>query len=100
MNLDSSTYSIVELRDMLNRKDLLVNNSYQRGSGLWPTSARSYFIDTILMGFPFPKLYFYESLDRAERRVIREIVDGQQRITSIMDFLNNRFKLTAVSRTY
>jgi hypothetical protein len=100
MKLDNSTYSVAELRDMLSRKDLVVNNTYQRGAGLWPSSARSYFIDTILMGFPFPKLYFYEALDRSSRRVIREIVDGQQRITSIMDFINDRFRLTSVSRQY
>lgn len=100
MKLDNSTYSVAELRDMLGRKDLVVNTSYQRGAGLWPPSARSYFIDTMLMGFPFPKLYFYESLDRSSRRVIREIVDGQQRITSIMDFVQDKFSLTSVSRQY
>jgi hypothetical protein len=100
MKLDNSTYSIAELRDMLNRKDLYVNKSYQRGAGLWPSSARSYFIDTILTGFPFPKLYFSETLDRSSRKVVREIVDGQQRITSIIDFINNKFSLTSVSRQY
>ena len=100
MKLDNSTYSVAELRDMLGRKDLVVNSTYQRGAGLWPPSARSYFIDTILMGFPFPKLYFYEALDRSSRRVIREIVDGQQRITSIMDFIQDKFRLTSVSREY
>lgn len=100
MKLDNSTYSVAELRDMLNRKDLVVNKSYQRGAGLWPSSARSYFIDTILTGFPFPKLYFSESLDRSSRKVVREIVDGQQRITSIIDFINDKFSLTSVSRQY
>ena len=100
MKLDNSTYSVAELRDMLNRKDLVVNKSYQRGAGLWPTSARSYFIDTMLTGFPFPKLYFSESLDRSSRKVVREIVDGQQRITSIIDFINNKFSLTSVSRQF
>ena len=100
MKLDSSTYSVAELRDMLSRKDLVVNKTYQRGAGLWPSGARSYFIDTMLMGFPFPKLYFYETLDRSARRVIREIVDGQQRITAILDFVNDKFRITSVSQEY
>lgn len=100
MKIDGSTYSISELEEMLARKDLIVNRNYQRGSRLWPVGARSYFIDTILTGFPFPKLYFYEYLDREGRKTKREIVDGQQRITAIMDFRNDKYALTSVSPQY
>ena len=100
MRIDSSTYSIGELQDMLDRKDLIVNKNYQRGSRLWPTGPRSYFIDTILTNFPFPKLYFYEFLDRESRRTRREIVDGQQRISAITDYLNDAYALTSVSEQY
>lgn len=100
MKIDGSTYSIAELREMLDRKDLVVNRDYQRGSRLWPIGARSYFIDTILTGFPFPKLYFYEYLDRVARKTKREIVDGQQRISAITDFLQDKYALTSVSRQF
>lgn len=100
MKIDGSTYSIAELRDMLERKDLIVNREYQRGPRLWPTGARSYFIDTILTSFPFPKLYFYEYLDREGRKTKREIVDGQQRISAMMDFLQDKYALTTVSRKF
>ena len=78
---------------MLEQKVLVVNKDYQRGAGLWPVSARAYFIDTIMQGFPFPKIYMYEYLDRPARSVKREIVDGQQRITAILGFYNNEFAL-------
>ena len=97
MNLDPNNYSILEIQEMLARKDLVVNRDYQRGARLWPHAPRSYFIDTILSGFPFPKLYFYEFLDRAKRRTKREIVDGQQRVSAIMDFLEGKFVLVRVS---
>ncbi|MCF7817376.1 MAG: DUF262 domain-containing protein [Kiritimatiellales bacterium] len=100
MRIDGSTYSIGELHEMLERKDLLVNREYQRGPRLWPTGARSYFIDTILTGFPFPKLYFYEYLDREGRKTKREIVDGQQRISAMMDFRQDKYALTSVSRQF
>lgn len=100
MNLDSSTNSVADLREMFARKDLVVNKSYQRGAGLWPASARSYFIDTMLMDCPFPKLYFSETLDRATRKVVREIVDGQQRFITMMDFINDKFRLTTVSKQF
>lgn len=98
MRIDGSTYSIAEIREMLQRKDLLVNREYQRGSRLWPSGPRSYFIDTILTTFPFPKLYFYEFLE--DRKTKREIVDGQQRISAIMDFVDDKYALTNVSRQF
>lgn len=93
MLINSSNYSIGELVDMLDRKDLLVNNSYQRAAGLWPEGPSSYFIDTILEGFPFPKIYMYEYISRNDRRTKKEIVDGQQRITTIRRYLNNDFRV-------
>lgn len=93
MKLDESRPSIANLRDMLARGDLLANREYQRSPGLWPNASRSYFIDTILEGYPFPKIYFHEYLDRRTKKVKTEIVDGQQRITTIDDFLNDRFAL-------
>ena len=51
MIINSNNYSISEIVGMLNRRELQVNNEYQRGSRLWPNGARSYFIDTILEKF-------------------------------------------------
>jgi hypothetical protein len=100
MRLQGTNFSIAEIRDMLQRNDLIVNKDYQRGSRLWPSGPRTYFIDTILEGFPFPKLYFFEYLEKSSRKTKREIVDGQQRVSSIIDFLSDRFRLTSVSRNY
>ena len=100
MKLDESRPSIANLRDMLARGDLLVNKKYQRSPGLWPNASRSYFIDTILEGFPFPKIYFHEYLDRRTKKVQTEIVDGQQRITTIEDFLGDKFALGKNSTKY
>ena len=100
MKLDESRPSIANLRDMLARGDLLANKDYQRSPGLWPNASRSYFIDTILEGYPFPKIYFHEYLDRKTKRVKTEIVDGQQRITTIEDFLNDKFALGKNSTRY
>lgn len=93
MKVDESKVSIANLRDMLDRNDLSINRSYQRQSGLWPNSARSYFIDTILEGYPFPKVYFHEYLDKQTKKVRTDLIDGQQRITTIQDFLQDKLVL-------
>jgi hypothetical protein len=100
MRIQPTNMSIAEIRDAFRRKELVVNRDYQRNSGVWPVSAKSYFIDTVLMNFPFPKVYFTESLDRQNRRIRREIVDGQQRIMTIIDFINDDFSLNSTSKSY
>jgi hypothetical protein len=93
VKVEEGKYSVAELVDWYRRRDLVVNTEYQRGGGLWPTSAKSYFIDTILKEFPFPKVYFHERVDKETKRPHREIVDGQQRISTIVDFVDGRFAL-------
>lgn len=98
MKVEEGKYSIAELVDWYRRRELVVNTEYQRGGGLWPTSAKSYFIDTILKEFPFPKVYFHERVDRETKRPRREIVDGQQRLGTIVDFVDGKFALGTNAR--
>ncbi len=100
MKVDEGKYSIAELVDWHRRKELVVNERYQRGGGLWPAPAKSYFVDTILRDFPFPKVYFYERIDMATKKPRREIVDGQQRLSTIFDFVDNGFALGANAREF
>lgn len=98
MQIQNSNYSIGELITMLDRRELRVNREYQRGAGLWPSGPRSYFIDTIMSGFPFPKIYLYETYDRIAKTVKKEIVDGQQRICTIDDFSKGKFAISGESK--
>lgn len=93
MKVEEGKYSIAELVDWIRRRELIVNTEYQRGGGLWPAPAKSYFIDTILKEFPFPKVYFHERVDKETKRPRREIVDGQQRLSTIVDFVDGKFAL-------
>ena len=93
MQINNNNYSIMEIISMLGRHELVVNLEYQRGSGIWPRGASSYFIDTILEEYPFPKIYMYEFINKDERSVKREIVDGQQRINAIRRFADNKLVL-------
>ncbi|APP78429.1 DUF262 domain-containing protein [Xanthomonas hortorum] len=93
MKVEEAKYSIAEIRGWFIDKVVSVNKDYQRSSGLWPASAKSYFIDSILRDFPFPKVYFHERLDKALKKPHREIVDGQQRLTTIFDFAEEKFAL-------
>lgn len=100
MNVNASKISVANVRDMVARGDLVTNHQYQRAPGLWPPAARSYFIDTIVEGFIFPPIYFHEYLERSTKKTRTEIVDGQQRITTIIAFLNGDFALGRNSKQH
>lgn len=100
MEINRSSITISEIRDMWQRKELIVNKNYQRSSAVWPDSAQTYLIDTILNNYVVPKVYFYQVFDKTRKKVIREIVDGQQRLTTILKFLSNEFALTSRSDTF
>jgi Protein of unknown function DUF262 len=78
----------------MQRKEIIVNNEYQRSDKVWPPPARSYLIETVLQDFPIPKLSLHQKTDVKSRRIIKEIVDGQQRSRAILDFYEDKFALT------
>ena len=100
MQVTRNIMIISDLSNWMDEKVLRVNKKYQRSAGLWPINARSYFIDTVINGFPFPKISIRQIVDLKTRKSVREIIDGQQRLTTINDFINNKFKLTRASSEY
>jgi hypothetical protein len=99
MEINHSEYTIAELKERFG-KDIKINRDYQRGGGVWPETAKVYFIDTILEEYPFPKLYFHQIYDKAKKKPIMEVVDGQQRLLTIFDFMNGEFKLSGASKKH
>lgn len=94
MIVRSSTITIARLLEDMQAKRIRVNRDYQRSS-VWSTAARSYLIETILLGYPIPKIYLWEKTDLSSRRTHSEIVDGQQRCSAILSFSNDEFAITA-----
>ena len=94
MQVTSSTFTIAEYCQQMREKSIVVNHDYQRSDKVWPPAARSYLIETILLGFPIPKLSLYQTTDLKTKKTKKEIVDGQQRSQVISDFLEGTFRLT------
>ena len=57
----------------------------------WDNKKKSKLIESFIMNVPVPPVFLYETeLGRFE------VMDGQQRLNSIVDFMQNRFKLTGL----
>lgn len=88
------TFSIAEFLKWNDDGELKLNPKFQRGS-VWTPHARTYLIDSILRGYPIPKLLLRTTIDRDSRRTIRDVVDGQQRLRTIIDFADGKIVLGA-----
>jgi hypothetical protein len=78
----------------LNDFSIRVNQDYQRNSGLWTSTARSFFLESILLEYPIPKIFLYANIDLSTRRTVKEIVDGQQRSEALRLFYNGKTRLS------
>lgn len=94
MKANASPMTVADYCHDLNNKKIIVNDKYQRKEGLWTSQAKSFFIESILLEYPIPKIYLYANTDLKSRQTIKEIVDGQQRSQSLSAFFNNKLKLS------
>ena len=86
-------YRISDFLQWFKEKALAPNPYFQRGA-VWVPAARVFFIDTILRRLPIPKIYIRTKIDLNTKKSVREIVDGQQRLRTIIDFSEDKLALT------
>ncbi|MBE8712441.1 DUF262 domain-containing protein [Sphingobacterium hungaricum] len=92
-NFDSRTYSINDFLEWHDKKQLELSPKFQRKS-VWTDDARSFLMDTIIRGKPIPKIFIRQTLNIDTRQSIREVVDGQQRLRTILSYLNDGFAIS------
>jgi hypothetical protein len=76
MTTTPTDLTVADYCQAMERNEIRVNREYQRSDRVWPNAARSFLIETILLGFPMPKLAHYQVTDLRTRKVTKEIVDG------------------------
>lgn len=94
-NFDLRPYSINDFREWSEKGDLILSPKFQRRR-VWSTKAKSYLIDTILRGLPIPPVFIRQKIDTTTKKTVREVIDGQQRLGAILDFLRNGFKVSKI----
>ena len=90
-------YPISDLYGWIKNKELTLAPEFQRGE-TWTTSAQSFFIDTVLRDLPIPPIYIRLVTDTDTKTSYREVVDGQQRLSAIVKFVDGQLVLDKRSK--
>lgn len=91
MRRRSNTQTVQWFLEMQAREQLDLDPAYQRRS-VWNTDYRRYYIDTILRDYPSPTIYLELEAAPGEPTMYH-VIDGKQRLETIIDFTNDRFHL-------
>ena len=80
-------YKVSDFVSWQRAKSLVLSPSFQRRP-VWKPGAKSYLIDTIVRGLPIPIIFLREQkANLASLEPKREIVDGQQRIRTVLSYI-------------
>ena len=92
---DRNKRTIKSIYEDFNNGVLTVDASYQRRH-VWLLQDKVRLIETILMGLIVPEVFFWPAtVDPETGNMLTHIVDGQQRIDAIVDFIDGKYKLNA-----
>jgi hypothetical protein len=85
-----------ELVDVVNdlKSARLIKAPYFQRNLVWRPLHQVDFIKTILMGLPFPQIFVAKGeIDLETMRTTSYLVDGQQRLTAIQQYVNGKFQV-------
>lgn len=88
---ERNDFLMPQILDFVNtRKWINLHPEYQRRL-VWDRQKKSLFIESLIMNIPIPPIFLYEwDYSRFE------VMDGQQRLSSIIEFYENRLKLSGL----
>jgi hypothetical protein len=86
-----TTQDISWFLDLNEKGQLNLDPPYQRRS-VWSPRDKRFFIDTILNNHPAPPIFLHKTLD-ANGRATYHVVDGKQRLKTIIDFTQDLVRI-------
>lgn len=87
----TNNFFLPQIRDLIDKGEVLnLRPEYQRRLR-WSTPQKSRLIESLLLNIPVPPVFLYES-DAARY----EVMDGQQRLSSVREFIAGEFALTGL----
>ncbi|WP_417505834.1 DUF262 domain-containing protein [Marinomonas gallaica] len=88
-SIPSTNVKIIELYNKIESGSLIISPNFQRKL-VWKKQHKYHFIETVLLNYPFPEVYIASSeLDVEKIRASEVVVDGQQRLSTIVDYIKS-----------
>lgn len=87
LGVTKTTYSVVDFLEWQRQGSLDLQPFYQRRA-VWNPRVKSLLIDSLLRGFPLPLVFLHNRLDVSTSKTIRQVVDGQQRLRTILSYVD------------
>lgn len=87
MSVTKTTYAVVDFLEWQRQGSLDLQPFYQRRS-VWNPRVKSLLIDSLLRGYPVPLIFLHNRLDVRTSQTIRQVVDGQQRLRTILAYVD------------
>lgn len=91
MIVNPTTHPVAWFRDRNTDGSLVLKPPYQR-KPVWTKDKKTFLIDSILKGYHLPEVYIHRVTD-VDGVTKYNVVDGQQRIRTILEFINNEFEM-------
>jgi hypothetical protein len=88
-----TTKDIGLLHQLFQGGQIALSAEFQRDN-VWPSAAKAYLIDTILNDRPIPIFFLQRGASAQTGRLSYVVIDGQQRLRAIFEYLDDRFALT------
>src|SRR6266481_339302 len=90
---ERSTYTTLDFKGWHESNTLVLTPKFQR-RGVWSNGAQSFFVDTLLRGMPVPPVFLRVRQSEDNKKIIREVIDGQQRLSTVLKYIDGGFKLS------
>lgn len=91
IDYDTRDFTIELLINKFKKRDFFIPD-YQRNF-IWNDSHKTLFLESVFLGLPIPFMFFADCDDGKQ-----EIIDGAQRMQTLVEFASNRLKITGLKK--
>lgn len=91
IRIDQQMLSLKYIMELIDANLMELNPGYERNRVWKDKKKKSLLIESLMLRIPIPAFYFYENEDAKF-----QVIDGQQRLSTIHEFVNNEFCLSGL----